>query len=183
MSLKACAGRLCSKGGFCAEICRSNQGPFVEKRCRSKEKALCVIIRGTACCTCCRAVPYRRVGWDGRSVGFCRVVGPLSSHHVSCVMSGKSEKRYDDACVACNGANATHEGRIEEASMNQSIIYEYMYLCWVMGDHIRYRGPCTSPSSSRGKPEMSEKFCRSKPSYFKVTSPACHAPHDVPARK
>ena len=129
MSLKACAGRLCSKGGFCAEICRSNQGPFVEKRCRSKEKALCVIIRGTACCTCCRAVPYRRVGWDGRSVGFCRVVGPLSSHHVSCVMSGKSDKRYDDACVASNGANATHGGRF----MLESILSLCWALRWLLG--------------------------------------------------
>ena len=65
------------------------------------------------------------VEWGGMGVpvGFCRVVGSLSSHHVSCVMSGKSDKRYDDACVASNGANATHGGRIEEASMNQSIIF------------------------------------------------------------
>ena len=127
MSLKACAGRLCSKRRFLCRNLPVKPGPFRGEKTLFKKKRHCASLFEEL-----HAVHvvelFLIVEWGGMGVpvGFCRVVGSLSSHHVSCVMSGKSDKRYDDACVASNGANAFHGGHIEE---HESIIY----LCWALG--------------------------------------------------
>ena len=166
MSLKACAGRLCSKRRFLCRNLPVKPGPFRGEKTLFKKKRHCASLFEEL-----HAVHvvelFVIVGWGGMGVpvGFFRVVGPLSSHHVSCVMSGKSDKRYDDACVASNGANASHGGRIEEASMNQSINHLSLLGVGLLG----WCSP-TSPSArhrrTRGPPAfMSENFCRSKPSF------------------
>ena len=185
MSLKASAGRLCSKRWFCVEICRSNQGPFVEKRYHSKVNAACVLIWGTACCICCRAVRLSSSGVGCACVvfvvGFCRVVGSSSSsHHVSCVMCHVRK---------CHEKIPTHTScRMEQMQHLRgvlSIIFVWRVDGWMV-DGLAWAGSSSQPRrrrvTTRGHLNIRDFFCRSKPSFFKVFA-GLPRTTDVPARE
>ena len=117
MSLKACAGRLCSKRWFLRRNLPVKPGLYHGERYRSNETALCIITRGIAWHMCCRAVRYRRVGWrNGRG----RPVAAAGHCNASSVMC------HDGKCHEKILTHASHKMERKQrmrgvlGSMNQS---------------------------------------------------------------